>query len=44
MVSAVCTRLMPLSSPTFETLLQRAGFLVLGQSESEAKVAVVRQS
>lgn len=44
MVSAVCARLMPLSSPTFETLLQRAGFLVLGQSECEAKVAVVRQS
>lgn len=44
MVSAVCARLMPLSSPTFETLLQRTGFLVLGQFESEAKVAVVRQS
>lgn len=44
MVTPVCARLMPLSSPAFETLLQRAGFLVLGQSESEAKVAVVRQS
>lgn len=44
MVSAVCARLMPLSSPAFETLLQRAGFLMLGQSESEAKVAVVRLS
>lgn len=44
MVSAACARLMPLSSPTFETLLQRAGFLMFGQSESEAKVAVVRLS
>lgn len=44
MVSAACARLMPLLSPAFETLLQRAGFLMLGQSESEAKVAVVRLS
>lgn len=44
MVSAVCARLMSLASPAFEALLQRVGFLVLGQSESEAKVAVVRQS
>lgn len=44
MISAVCVRLMSLASPTFETLLQRAGFLILGQSESEAKVAVVRLS
>lgn len=44
MVSAVCARLMSLASPAFEALLQRVGFLVPGQSESEAKVAVVRQS
>lgn len=39
MVSAACVRLMSLASLTFETLPQRAGLLVLGQSESEAKVA-----
>lgn len=44
MVSAVCVRLMSLSSPAFETLPQRVGFLVLGQSESKAKDAVVRPS
>lgn len=44
MVSAVCARLMSLASPAFEALLQRVGFLVPGQSESEAKVAVVRLS
>ena len=44
MVSAACVRLMSLASLTFEALPQRAGFLVLRQSESEAKVAVVRLS
>ncbi len=44
MVSAACVRLMPLASLAFEALPQRAGFLVLRQSESEAKVAVVRLS
>lgn len=39
MVSAVCARLMSLAPPAFEALLQRVGFLVPGQSESEAKVA-----
>lgn len=44
MVSAACVRLMSLASLTFEALPQRAGFLVLRQSESEAMVAVVRLS
>ena len=44
MVSAACVRLMSLASLTFETLPQRVGLLVLGQSESEAMVAVVRLS
>lgn len=44
MVSAACVRLMSLASLTFETLPQRAGLLVLGQSESEAMGAVVRLS
>lgn len=44
MVSAACVRLMSLASLAFEALPQRAGLLVLGQSESEAMVAVVRLS
>ena len=44
MVGDVCVHLMSLSSPAFETLPQRVGFLVHGQFEPEAKDAVVRPS